>query len=170
MGKKKQKKLAKKVDRWMIKRGVTEEDLSLAGLGVLSAAVSKGSKKRFKKMKERGEKLAVHGVGALETAPGTESGPEEPVISYASVGGGWYSVAVDNIEVDRVQGEESAAARAGELLERYAAVNGNAQSVETSIDHAGGGWYEVTVRGVPVARVRGRDEVEERFGHLLARN
>ena len=76
---------------------------------------------------------------------------------------------VSGTEIDRLQGEQAAAERAGALLAAYAAQDARSQDDRsTSIDHVGGGWYEVRVAGVPVDRIRGKATVEERYGQLVS--
>lgn len=182
MGKsKKQKKRAKvaaKVDRWVAEAELSEEELIMAGLGVMAKAVEQGQKKLFNRAMKAGRRLADFGLPSLD-APATDrqgsasdattSNLSEPVISYQHNGGGWYTVEVAGIEVDRVQGEQPAAERARELLAAYAGQDGKHQTNRTTgINHVGGGWYEVKVAGVPVDRVRGKDSVEERYGQLVS--
>lgn len=163
MGKKKQ---AKKVTKWIEKDdGITFDDIVYAGLGVLEKAAKKGKKKRFKKAMSRGEDLATAGIESLDRLLAPEV--EEPVISYAHSGGGWFTVDIGGVIVDTVQGEEAAASRAGELLEEYAALDADQQDpTRYGIYESGGGWYEIVVHGVPVARVQGQEAAEERFAEL----
>ena len=130
---------------------------------MLGKAASKGKKKRFKKAMSRGENLATAGIGSLDRLLAPEV--EEPVISYAHSGGGWFTVDIGGVIVDTVQGEEAAAARAGELLEEYAALD-NQDPTRYGIYESGGGWYEIVVHGVPVARIQGQEEAEEFFAGL----
>lgn len=174
MGKKKRrKKLAKKIDRWVDESDFTEQELMLAGVGLMAKAVEKGKKKAFKRAVKTGEKLAAVGLSVLESAEQqTEAAmppSDEAVISYEGRGGGWYGVSVDGVLVDSVQGEEAAAERAAELLAAYAALDPAEQlSKATEIVHTGGGWYDIKVKGVPVARVRGKEVAEERFEEISA--
>lgn len=175
---KKRAKVASKVDRWVAEAQLSEEELIMAGLGVMAKAVEQGQKKLFNRAIKAGRRLADLGIPSLDT-PGSQreeatpdaptSSLSEPVISYQHNGGGWYSVKVAGIEVDRLQGEQPAAERAGELLAAYAGQDAADQkSRETGITHVGGGWYEVRVAGVPVDRVRGKDRVVERYGQLVS--
>lgn len=163
MGKKKQ---AKRVSKWIEKDdGVTFDDLVYAGLGVLGKSAAKGKKKRFKKAVTRGEALATAGIDSLDRLLAPEI--EDPVISYAHSGGGWFTVDIGGVIVDTVQGEEAAASRAGELLEGYAALDSDKQDpARYGIYDSGGGWYEIVVHGVPVARIQGQESAEEFFAGL----
>lgn len=175
---KKRAKVASKVDRWVAEAQLSEEELIMAGLGVMAKAVEQGQKKLFDRAMKAGRRLADLGLPSLDTPrsnrkeatrDATASNPSEPVISYQHNGGGWYSVEVSGIEVDRLQGEQPAAERAGELLAAYAGQDAAGQTSRTTgITHIGGGWYEVKVAGVPVDRVRGKDSVEERYRHLVS--
>lgn len=175
---KKRAKVASKVDRWVADGQVSEEELIMAGLGVMAKAVEQGQKKLFNRAMKAGRRLADLGLPSLDTAGANRQEPagntdtsnsSEPVISYQHNGGGWYTVEVAGIEVDRLQGEQPAAVRAGELLAAYAGQDAADQkSRATGITHVGGGWYEVKVAGVPVDRVRGKDNVEERYGQLVS--
>ena len=154
-----QAKVARRVDEWVTDAELSERELMLAGIGVMARAIERGQRKLFKKALRKGRRLVDHGIPAIESeAPE----PSDPVISYEETGGGWFSIAVDGLEVDRVQGEEAAAARSGSLLEAFAALDTDVQAERsTGATHAGGGWYDVTVHGVPVARVRGHAAAEE---------
>lgn len=175
--KKKRRKVARRVDVWIHDGQVTSDELMLAGLGVMAQAAERKKKKLFKKALSRGERLLETGlctVPALRDRVDVGGGDEEgdtdlpaPVIAYRPKGGGWFSVEVGGIEVENVQGEEPAAARAAAILQAYAELDGEEQSdTTTGVEHAGGGWYTVKVRGVPVDRVRGRDEAERRIAEL----
>ena len=175
---KKRAKVASKVDRWVAEAQLSEEELIMAGLGVMAKAVEQGQKKLFNRAMKAGRRLADLGLPSLDTAGANRqkaasdadtSSSSEPVISYQHHGGGWYSVEVAGIEIDRLQGEQPAAERAGELLAAYARQDAADQkSRETAIAHVGGGWYEVKVAGVPVDRVRGKDRVEDRYRQLVS--
>lgn len=173
MGKKskRNRKIAKKIDKWTTDNEWSPDEVFLAGIGALTAAAAEGKKKRFTKFVKRGRKYADLDVRILSDGDVDEGLAEasEPTIAYAPLGGGWYSVEVDGIEVDRVQGEERAAERAGSLLSEFAALEPDVQAARaTSLTHAGGGWYEVMVGGVPVARIRGKDNAYEQYGHLVS--
>ena len=170
------RELAGRVEAFVQKHDVTYDDLAMAGVGVLGSRLpgkkhkkkTKKVAKEFAKLVKRGRRLAPDSIGPAEAGDEVHDGAAEPVISYQAHGGGWYTVEVDGVEVDRVQGEEAAATRAGELLARYAALDADGQrSGLTGVEHSGGGWYDVIVNGVPVDRVRGRDTVHERYGHLM---
>lgn len=176
MGKKKERqkarqKIARKVDKWINESDLSEEELILAGLGVMARAVESGKKKLFKKALSAGRKIADLGVVSMADSPGSANGSSdssEPVIAYGPLGGGWYSVDVDGVVVERVQGEETAAKKAAELLTAYAALDPEEQAnTDTSMTHSGGGWYDLKVRGVPVARVRGKEAAEERMIEIV---
>ncbi len=187
--------VGKRVERFVDKREVSYDDLAMAGVGLLATTLpdkkqkkqAKKAAKAFDKLVKRGRRLAPEGLAPEpEPAPHPESAepePEpqvkqaeteatsatstEPVISYQAHDDGWYTIQVDDIEVDRVQGEEAAAERAGELLAKYAALElGDQRSGETALTHTGGGWYVVIVNGVPIDRMRGRDATHERYGHF----
>ena len=179
--------LTKRVERFVDRHDVTYDDLAMAGVGVLATTlpgkkhkrVAKRATKSFDKLVDRGRRLAPDGLAPQPETADVEGSPAssaekssaasaEPVISYQSNGGGWYTIQVDGIEVDRVKGEGPAADRAGELLAKYAALEPSVQRAsETALTHSGGGWYDVVVNGVPVDRMRGRDAVNERYGHLV---
>ena len=175
---KKRAKIASKVDRWVADAELSEDELIMAGLGVMAKAVEQGQKKLFDRAMKAGRRLADLGLPSLDTAGAnreetasnaTTTNLSQPVISYQHNGGGWYTVEVAGIEVDRIQGEQPAAERAGELLAAYAGQDAADQkSRETAVTHVGGGWYEVKVAGVPVDRVRGKDSVEERYRQLVS--
>lgn len=170
---------AARFTEWLTDNEITEQDLILAGLGVAARSVRTGKRKAFKKAHRTGRRLAKAGAMLEALNPGTINrsaarpteapADSEPVIAYQHNGGGWYSVEVAGIEVDRLQGEQPAAERAGALLAAYAVQDARTQqSRETSVSHVGGGWYEVKVAGVPVDRVRGKSAVEERYGQLVS--
>lgn len=170
--KKKRRKVARKVEAFLESTPeITERELILAGLGTIASAVAekKKTKKRRKAVDKAiasGRKLLEFDVPVIEAlaSDGGETGDRQPVIAYRSRGGGWYDIEVDGIRVDAVQGEESAAERAAELLKGFAALPEDRQlAARTEMRHVGGGWYELTVKGVPVGRIRGREEAEERF-------
>lgn len=167
---KKRAKVAEKVDRWIAKQDLSEQELMMAGLGLMARAVEQSKKKAFKKAVKAGRRIADAGLPSLETLLAqdlTEPDAGDAVISYEARGGGWYGVSVDGVTVDSVQGEEAAAARAAELFAAHAALDSDRQeSVRTGMFHSGGGWYDLLVRGVPVARVRGKDAAEERFAEI----
>lgn len=169
--KKHNRKIAKQIDKWSAKHSWDLDEVLLAGFGALTAAADKGKKKRFTKLVDRGRRYANLDVALLADDLGEAHSHEasDPVISYSPRGGGWYSVQIDDVEVDRVQGEETAAERAGSLLESFAGLDPDPQGTRsTSLTHAGGGWYEVIVRGVPVARLRGKEQAHEQYGHLVS--
>ena len=176
--------LGKRVERFIDKSEVSYDDLAMAGVGLLATTLpDKGQKKQakqaakaFDKLVKRGRRLAPEGIAQQpEPAPqlkrakteATSAASTEPVISYQAHDAGWYTIHVDDIEVDRVLGKEAAAERAGELLEKYEALEpANQRSGETALTHTGGGWYVVIVNGVPIDRMRGRDATHERYGHF----
>lgn len=167
--KKATRKLVKRIERTIEKNDLTEQDFVHAGVGLLAATIDgRKGKKRFKRAVKRGRRLSQRGLSPFEPAsiPQTETAPE-PVISYEHTGGGWYVVAVAGTKVETIQGEEAAASRAAELLANYAALDSRERTTGTSIKHTGGGWYEVTVSGVPIGRFRGKEAVTEQFGHLM---
>lgn len=171
--KKTNKNALARTTEWLTDNEISEEDLLLAGLGVAAQSVRAGKRKTFKKAHKVGRRIAKAGTILDALRPGVTAAPapspSEPVISYEHSGGGWYSVQVSGVEVDRIQGEQSAAERAGILLAAYASQDAGSQDVgKTGISHVGGGWYEVKVAGVPVDRIRGRDAVEERYGELVS--
>lgn len=187
MGKGKQSKKAKKsrkkrkganatdlVVDWLTDNSVSTEDLVMAGLGVAAKSARIGRRKPFKRARNTGRRLVAEGfpapVDVTRTTPTSdETNRSEPVISYQHNGGGWYSIEVAGFEVDRVQGEQPAAERAGSLLAAYASLDSTSQqSRSTGVDHVGGGWYEVTVAGVPVDRVRGKSAVAQRYPRLVS--
>lgn len=169
MGKKKkqQRKIASKVDAWIAEGDLTEHELVLAGLGLMSKAVEQSKKKAFKKALKSGQRLLEIGLPSLESDNGTTN--DDAVVSYAPRGGGWFGVAIDGVVVDSVQGEEAAAARAAEIFAAYAALSSDEQERrDRRIEHAGGGWYDIVCQGVPVERIRGRERAESRFEEILA--
>lgn len=174
MGRKRKKKatrkLVKRIERTIEKSDLTEMDFVHAGVGLLAATIDgRKGKKRFKRAVKRGRRLTARGLSLSDPAPSSKTeAAVEPVISYEHTGGGWYIVAVAGTKVDTIQGEEAAASRAAELLAAYAALDSREQDSQTSIKHTGGGWYEVTVAGVPIGRYRGKEAVAEQFGHLTA--
>ncbi len=163
-----------RVSTWLTENSVTTEDLLMAGLGVAARSARKGKRKPFKRASKSGRRLVADGFPAFANIANASTDSDkpmssEPVISYQHNGGGWYSVEVGGFEVDRVQGEESAAERAGSLLAAYASLDSESQqSRSTGVDHVGGGWYEVTVAGVPVDRVRGKSAVAEQYPQLVS--
>lgn len=176
------RKLSKRVERFIEKHDVTYDELAMAGVGYLAVKLpgkkhknfEKRSKKvarRFDELVERGERLAPEEVtvaARVLAADETATAAPEPVISYQPQDGGWFAIEIDGVHVERVQGEDEAARRAGELLANYAALDPSEQQrTTTAVTHTGGGWYDIVVHGVPVDRVRGKDAVMERFGHLL---
>lgn len=163
MGKK--KKQRKKITKWIeADDGIEFDDLVYAGLGVLAASAKKGKKRKFKKARKRGRKLVAREIGALTQMLAPD---EEPLISYTHHGGGWFGVEVDGFVVDRIQGEEEAAIRAGELLEAYAALDlADRDPDRTGLYDNGGGWYGIYVNGVPIDNVQGREEAELRFEEI----
>lgn len=167
--KKRRQKVAKRIDNWLEESGLTEEELVLAGLGVMARAVEKQQRKLFDKAMRTGRKIADLGLEHLGAGAAGVQPLANPVIAYRPHGGGWYAVEVDDVLVDRVQGEEAAAARAAELFQAYASLDAEQQaSRTTAMVHAGGGWYDVLVKGVPVDKVRGRVAAEERFAEIQA--
>lgn len=192
--KKEVRALAQRVERFVDEREVTYDDLAMAGVGLLATTLpdkkhkkqAKKAANSFDKLVKRGRRLAPEGLAQpSESAPEpdpaepepqvqpaeTDAASEtstEPVISYQPHDEGWYTIEVDDIEVDRVQGEEAAVERARELVARYKARTSSDQgSGETALTHSGGGWYVVTVNGVPIDRMRGRDATHKRYGHFL---
>lgn len=163
-------KVAEEVDRWIAEHELSEQELLLAGLGLMARAVERSKKKAFKKAVKSGRRLSDAGLPSFEALLAQDE--EEPeadvaVISYEARGGGWFGVAVDGVLVDSVKGEEAAAARASELFAAHASLDPNSQeSVATGMFHSGGGWYDLLVRGVPVARVRGKEAAEERLAEI----
>lgn len=178
MGKKKKKtrKLAKKVDAAIRDKGISRADIMHAGLGVLASAVEKGKKKRFRNARLQGRALAKVGTPVTteivsEASQDDTTTRDGPVIGYRPNGGGWYDVEVGSTVVARVQGEEEAASRAGQLLERFAGLDASDQaSGPTGVREQGGGWYTIQVEGVPLERVRGRDAAEEAIAKIAALN
>jgi hypothetical protein len=146
----------------------TWDDIVHAGIGTLAKAAKKGKKKRFGKAVKRGKKTLDLELPELESIV---FAPEEIEIAYAPTGNGWYEVDVNGIVVERVQGEEAAAGRAGELLQAHASLaDGKQATSETGILDVGGGWYDVVVSGVPVEKVRGMEAAEERMAEVRAFN
>lgn len=167
---KKRAKVAGKVDQWIAEQDLSEQELMMAGLGLMARAVEQSKKKVFKRAVKAGRRLNDVGLPSFEALiakDDAEPDADDAVISYGARGGGWYGVAVDGVLVDSVQGEEAAAARTAELLAAHAALDPDRQeSVRTGMFHSGGGWYDLLVRGVPVARVRGKEAAEERFTEI----
>lgn len=176
------RELSKRVDRFVEANDVTYDELAMAGIGYLGTKLPgkkhKNAKKQTKKVRRKfdelvewGERLAPESVAVTASALAADEAladAPEPVISYQPHGGGWFAIEIDGVLVERVQGEDNAAQTAGALLAAYAALEADEQSDgSTSVTHTGGGWYEVVVRGVPIDRIRGKDAVTERFGHLL---
>ncbi|NND03348.1 MAG: hypothetical protein HKN91_11230 [Acidimicrobiia bacterium] len=176
MGKKKRKKLAKKVDSAISKRGIDVDDLMYAGLGVLADAEKKGKKKPFRNAVADGKKVAAFErkatTGLLEHATSVpEAAPSNPVISYRPNGGGWYDVEIGDFTVDRMQGEDGAAKRAGQLLATFAGLPPEDQNNDlTGVNSEGGGWYTVHVEGIPIQKVRGREEAQSVLDGIMALN
>lgn len=182
MGKKRKKqrrKLAATIEEWLQDAAIDERELILVGIGVMAHDVTKNKKgKRFKKSLRMGRKLAAIGlpslsapraVSATVTSTNGDTGSEPPLIAYAPLGGGWYAIEVDGVVVRHLQGEEDAAAAVAELLAKYAALDPDEQQKrETVLAHSGGGWYDIKVRGVPVDRVRGREDAEDRFAEIAS--
>lgn len=178
--------LGKRVERFIDKSEVSYDDLAMAGVGLLATTLpdkknkkqAKKAAKAFNKLVKRGRRLAPESLAQqpdpasdLERAEAeaTSATSTEPVISYQAHDAGWFTIHVDDIEVDRVLGEQAAAERAGELIDRYAAFEpGNQHAGDTALTHTGGGWYVVIVNGVPIDRMRGRDATHERYGHFVA--
>lgn len=177
MGKKKRKKLAKKVDTAIAKRAITLEDVLHAGIGVLADAENRGKKKIFRRQVERGRSVAAFGrtatadlMAAATVDPGTDR-LRNPAIAYRPGGGGWYDIEIGEHTVGRVQGEDAAAKRAGQLLAAFAALSAeDQQSHLTGVRPGGGGWYSVHVEGIPVRKVRGREEAQAAFDEIAALN
>lgn len=167
---KKRRKMIRRMEKWIDGESWTADEVLAAGLATLAGAAKNKDKKRFTRSVKQGRKLMDHFFGFDDSADaGSRDGasPAEPVISYSPVGGGWYSVAIDGVEVDKLKGETRAAERAGELLEAYASTEPSTTNGGTEVTHSGGGWYDVTVNGVPVGRYRGRDSVPDRFADLV---
>ena len=146
----------------------TWEDIVHAGIGTLAKAAKKGKKKRFGKAVKRGKKALDLELQELESIVFAS---DEIEIAYAPTGNGWYEIDVNGVVIDRVQGEEAAADRAGELLKAHASLAGGKQSAsETGILDIGGGWYDVVVSGVPIEKVQGMEAAEERMAEVQALN
>ena len=167
MGKKKRQR--KKIEKWVSSEDpVTFDDIVHAGVAALGEAAGSGKKKKFRKAVERGQKIAGLDLPGLTELLYPED--EEPVIAYSHSGGGWYEVDVHGYVVDKVQGEEAAASRAGELLEQYASLEANEVSADTGVKHTGGGWYQILVHGVPVDTVQGEEAAAQRYEEIKALN
>ena len=167
MGKKKRQR--KKIKKWILTdQGVSFDDIIHAGVSVLSDAAASGKKKKFKKAVKKGQGVVARDLPGLTELLYPED--DEPVIAYSHSGGGWYEVDVHGYVVDKVQGEEAAASRAGELLEQFASIEANEVSGDTGVKHTGGGWYQVLVHGVPVDTVQGEDAATERYEEIKALN
>ncbi len=165
--KKRRQKVARKIDSWLEESELTEEELMLAGLGVMARAVEKKQRKLFDRAMRTGRKIADLGLEQLSSDQ--EQPDPSPVIAYRPHGGGWYAVEIDDVLVERVHGEEAAAARAAQLFQAYASLDADEQAKRTTaMVHTGGGWYDVIVNGVPVEKVRGREAAEERFAEIQA--
>lgn len=180
-------KLAKRVERFAEANDVTYDQLAMAGLGFLATKLPGKKQKKAERTTKRvagefrdlvrwGERIAPEvesdsAVDEPETVAEVDdvaTDAPEPVISYQPRDEDWYAIEIDGVHVDLVQGEQAAAQLAGELLANYAALEPERQRESTtSIVHTGGGWYEVIVQGVPVDRVRGKQVVTDRFGHIL---
>ncbi len=106
---------------------------------------------------------------ALTADDPDEITPKNPVIAYRPTAGGWYDIEIEGTVVETIQGEEGAAKRAGDLLAAFAALEPEEQErMHTGIVDHGGGWYLVSIAGVPVDRVRGKETAEERFAEVCA--
>lgn len=172
VGKKVSKKTAKKAEKWVDSGKVTLPDVVLAGLGVVAKAAD-GSKKTLRKTVTRGEELLDRDRDSLTElyalAVSTTPIDAGPVIAYAPAGGGWYDVTINEVPVTRVRGEVAAAEKAGSLFARYAQLDPDDQSSrQTAVVKRGGGWYDVVVEGVPIDRVRGEEEAQERLEQIAA--
>lgn len=181
MGKKKKRKkrqrLAKKLNKMIESdESLSPQDLIYVGMSVFAKAADKGSRKVYRKAAKRGRTMLEFDLPAINDfakphLTNQKHELEDPVISYQLHGGGWYEIMVGDTTVTRVQGEEEAAAMAGELLERYAALDANVQGVDRhGAFHVGGGWYEIVVAGVPIDRIQGRDAADERLLEVAALN
>ncbi len=171
--KKKTKKLAKRMHKIIDKADVSFDDVVHAGVDVLVKAAKNKDHRSFVKATKRGEKATRAGIRPLADLLEAPSGIEidDPVISYTHRAGGWYDVDVDGVIVDRVQGETTAAARAGELLESFAELDPKAQKARrTGVYPSGGGWYEIFQNGVPTVRVQGEEKATEQLAELQALN
>lgn len=168
------KKKRKKMEKIMAKGdGVTWDELVLAGIGTLAKASKKGKKKSFNRAVDRGIKTLELNIPDLDEMVYADEGGSnaEPVISYSPHGGGWYNIDVDGVIVERIKGEEDAANRAGELLEAFAGLDPDDQlSTETGLVHTGNGWYDLKVNGVPIDKIRGEEEANERYAQIEALN
>ena len=171
MGAKKRKKQAKRIKKIIRKSSVDWDDIVLAGLGTLSRAAKKDKRKLFTNAVKRGIDVVEMEIPAVDRIIYEEHDKpvegSDPVISYSPHGGGWFNVEIDGQVVERVKGEEESAARAGELLEAFAALDPEEQADRTSgIFHTGGGWYTLKINGVPVDKVRGEDKASDRMSDV----
>jgi polyhydroxyalkanoate synthesis regulator phasin len=88
-----------------------------------------------------------------------------PPIDARSTGGGWYEIRVHGLVVDRVRGEEEAAARVEQLrAQDFSTTAPETQTI--TIDGTGGGWYEVRVDGIVVDKVQGRRAAEAAMSRI----
>ncbi len=88
-----------------------------------------------------------------------------PDVEALAVGGGWYEVRVHGLVVDKVQGEDDAAARVEELrAQDFSTGRTEAQTVTT--EATGGGWYAVKVDGVVVDKVQGQKAADAAVARL----
>ncbi len=171
MGKRKRRKRIEKILR--DGDGIVIDDIVLAGVGTLAKAAKKDRQKTFTKAVERGHRaieLDVEALNSLVFPVGESRRASEPVISYSPHGGGWFRIEINGTVVERVKGEEASAARAGELLESYAALSGKTNPEKTGVIPTGGGWYEIVVSGVPVDKVQGRDLADQRLAEIEGLN
>lgn len=90
-----------------------------------------------------------------------------PDIEARAAGGGWYEIRVHGLVVDKVQGEEAAAARVEELRAQDFST-GPKQASTITAEPTGGGWYEVKVDGVVVDKVQGRKAADAAIRRLEA--
>jgi polyhydroxyalkanoate synthesis regulator phasin len=89
-----------------------------------------------------------------------------PDIEARSTGGGWYEIRVHGLVVDKVQGEDAAAARVEQLRAQDFSTGSDGAPGEITVAATGGGWYEVRVDGVAVDKVQGKRAAEAAVARL----
>ncbi len=91
-----------------------------------------------------------------------------PEVTARATGNGWYEIAVHEVAVEKVHGEEEAVERVAALQRENSTLTADERAAGVEAVKGGGGWYQIKLNGLVVEKVQGQEAADAAVARLEA--